>query len=1124
MSEFGNNSHFASGDGFNINELTGIEDIISNCESELMTNENLFGDDALLSQLTQLEDSIKIDDIPLEILELQNSYLDNIAAEQMTPLTPESMESSYLSSSEISQNLSPSSMLSSPLHKLHSPPIEQIQQSSPMHSPVAPQKIQIQQPMSVPQNLKIHQIHAQHIHNPTTVLLSTASVASTTPQMIYSNIHPTTSQQLNIQTSNQQHVHLQLQTNLKQVSQIGKQRVQKTHGQPLLVQNMAQMPGDQVKPLLVQATLIKPESQINQTVMYTTAPMSGVATSLANPNAQTSIHTLVNTGGTILATGIPLVLDPDKVAINRLTSSGKEPKVKEVKRSAHNAIERKYRTSINDRIVELKNIIVGREAKLNKSAILRKAIEYIRFLQNSNQKLKQENMALKMAARKQTLKDLLNAGNTNVDELAQECVGDITPPHSEISSLSPPHSDNSLPPSPEDYATQIKDESDDEMIGITRGMLDHSRMALCMFMLAIVAFNPFGIALNNFASSSVGTSGSIGRTMLAVDYDESGSWSWFSSSIFLWLFNFIVLFICLIKMFVYGEPVMPSKSKESQNFWRFRRQADFYLSKGDRIGATQELKRCLQCFGTSLPTSRFELFVSTSWQFIRQFLHRIWIGRWLARHAGGFFVDSTTRHEALSSCKELALVYHRLNQIQLVSSNIEAGHTVGLMSALTAVNLAEAASSMLSADQMVDIYVAAALRMKFTCPSFLQGVNRYYLGLAKQISVNTCEHIPSRLQWLFSPYGYKFFVQQRFSYDVLTPSTPFTCLGNKADPMAYVMQVYREHLLERALQTLVAPGGKTDVCEDDPVRRTQTSDVLTYVQLLMENVTTDIPALFNHSTTHSYQDEIAHWWSGVVGVAAYWLLGEDSQAERLYARVEALPESLATLSDPLPRAVLAAFIGRRTFLEKSKQFSHKYILRLCDIAGHLLEDSLTYSRCKQQSGMVLLAQLLLCDWLLETRTALWEEETTDQEHTIPVANTVLSGFQRDLSSLRSLTQHIPSALPRVFLYEATSRMMAGAAPGRTQQLLDRSLRHRHSKTSIICGKDKSQHEAGGERQHATALYMACRHLPGQLLSSPGERAGMLAEAAKTLERIGDKKRLQDCYKLMKSLGPNSVTS
>jgi sterol regulatory element-binding transcription factor 1 len=72
--------------------------------------------------------------------------------------------------------------------------------------------------------------------------------------------------------------------------------------------------------------------------------------------------------------------------------------------------------------------------------------------------------------------------------------------------------------------------------------------------------------------------------------------------------------------------------------------------------------------------------------------------------------------------------------------------------------------------------------------------------------------------------------------------------------------------------------------------------------------------------------------------------------------------------------------------------------------------------------------------------------------------------------------------------------------------------------------DKNQQESGGEREHAAALYMACRHLPTPLLSSPGERAGMLAEAAKTLERIGDRKRLQDCYRLMKSLGSSSVTN
>ena len=81
-----------------------------------------------------------------------------------------------------------------------------------------------------------------------------------------------------------------------------------------------------------------------------------------------------------ICVGIPVVLDTDKVQINRLNTSTHVgvPKVREVKRSAHNAIERRYRTSINDKIIELKNIIVGVDAKLNKSAILRKTIDYIR--------------------------------------------------------------------------------------------------------------------------------------------------------------------------------------------------------------------------------------------------------------------------------------------------------------------------------------------------------------------------------------------------------------------------------------------------------------------------------------------------------------------------------------------------------------------------------------------------------------------------------------------------------------------------------------------------------------------------------------------------------------------------
>lgn len=78
------------------------------------------------------------------------------------------------------------------------------------------------------------------------------------------------------------------------------------------------------------------------------------------------IHTFFtsNSGPTLLTTGIPVVLEGDKIALSQAPNLG-VPKVKEVKRSAHNAIERRYRTSINDRIIELKNMLVGEEAKVN---------------------------------------------------------------------------------------------------------------------------------------------------------------------------------------------------------------------------------------------------------------------------------------------------------------------------------------------------------------------------------------------------------------------------------------------------------------------------------------------------------------------------------------------------------------------------------------------------------------------------------------------------------------------------------------------------------------------------------------------------------------------------------------
>lgn len=71
-------------------------------------------------------------------------------------------------------------------------------------------------------------------------------------------------------------------------------------------------------------------------------------------------------GGTILTT-VPLVVDADKLPINRIAIAGKvtcQPHKGE-KRTAHNAIEKRYRSSINDKIIELKDLVAGTEAKVS---------------------------------------------------------------------------------------------------------------------------------------------------------------------------------------------------------------------------------------------------------------------------------------------------------------------------------------------------------------------------------------------------------------------------------------------------------------------------------------------------------------------------------------------------------------------------------------------------------------------------------------------------------------------------------------------------------------------------------------------------------------------------------------
>lgn len=280
----------------------------------------------------------------------------------------------------------------------------------------------------------------------------------------------------------------------------------------------------------------------------------------------------------------------------------------------------------------------------------------------------------------------------------------------------------------------------------------------------------------------------------------------------------------------------------------------------------------------------------------------------------------------MSSSKEVAHLYHRLNQLKMVANEQDMN---GLLYSLCAVNMAEAAGLKMPAETLIEIYLTAALRVKHTYPRYMQFFCRYYVSKAKYELTTTMSNISAKFKWEFTPYGYRFFVTHPVNYDFLMyEGSLFSTLDTKLDPLAHVMRTYRQHLLKRALQALVGSGEhqKYDSQDENQQSRgntnlissctgTQVCDVLCYTQLLMESMGVDLD--FTKSSSQSpgcSQDRLTHWWMNLINVSAFWLLGEFEKAQELYDGVEMMPNQLRTGSDKLPMALLFAFRAKRGVL------------------------------------------------------------------------------------------------------------------------------------------------------------------------------------------------------------------
>ena len=253
------------------------------------------------------------------------------------------------------------------------------------------------------------------------------------------------------------------------------------------VQILAKPPASQ--PQLIQARVLMEKSPGPQIIFTNNTGSSSVPLAVIPAPMETTQSFVLERKPVQFAS----VTEPEDDFFGDMDESGGS---RTMRKSGHNAIEKRYRSSINDRILELKTILAGEDAKMNKSAILRKAIEYIRHLQNKTTRLEQENKALKskMQQMKEPRYSVLTASH-----------GGLSPPYS-----SPSHSPGAVSGVGSDSGF-----SDSDSPGATVGMMDKSRLALCMVMFSVLLLNPFSPYIHD-NDDIYSQDGSVGRTILEV--------------------------------------------------------------------------------------------------------------------------------------------------------------------------------------------------------------------------------------------------------------------------------------------------------------------------------------------------------------------------------------------------------------------------------------------------------------------------------------------------------------------------------------------------------------------------------------------------------------------------------
>ena len=218
-------------------------------------------------------------------------------------------------------------------------------------------------------------------------------------------------------------------------------------------------------------------------------------------------------------------------------------------------------------------------------------------------------------------------------------------------------------------------------------MLEKSRLMLCMFAMSILFFNPFSLILrsandqfNGLTSGGSYLSGQVvhSRVLNAIDlYEDELSFNQSNPrpsrafhldhiNLFSWIMNASLILICLIKIYINGEPFLEFDATSTDYLWKTYQQASRQFLRKDYADSFSLCQQGLKQLGQNTPTTKFQLVIGLIWQLLRFVLDKIYLGKLLSKLSVWFYGSDNLKMYKLS-----ALFYYELHKFSYLNTNSE---------------------------------------------------------------------------------------------------------------------------------------------------------------------------------------------------------------------------------------------------------------------------------------------------------------------------------------------------------------------------------------------------------------------------------------------------------------------